>query len=224
MIRSFQKVSIKSLLFIPLLTSTMPPRILLRSLRTIRRPLLPSRRTLATTSTSSFPASKLSLRIPIITTSTILGVGIGLYSLSKISNAETTTQSSKTASGSENRELAVGASRKQGEKSGKAEKQGNRAGGGSSRDNKPGHETNAKKPESGANEESKTGKVKGGHDEKGQPKDETVKNKSGKTTEGKTDETQKGDEHQNEENGDEEQGGAIGKSPLLIMEWGVLIT
>jgi hypothetical protein len=97
--------------------------------------------------------------------------------MSQTSHAE--VQSTKTQPQNENRELTASASRKDAQKEGKAEKSANKAGG-SSQDGKPERAVAEKKPSSGADEDSKTGKVKGGHDESGQPKDDKLKGKGGK--------------------------------------------
>lgn len=88
-------------------------------------------------------------------------------------------QSSKTQPQNENRELSASASRKAASEPGKAEKEAHKSGG-SSHDNKPESAVGAKKPESGADEDSQTGKFKGGHDEQGKPKDERLKGKAGR--------------------------------------------
>lgn len=71
------------------------------------------------------------------------------------------------------------ASRKAAEHPGKAEKRGHSEGG-SSQDHQPERRVAERKPESAADEGSKTGKFRGGHDESGQPRDERLRSKSGK--------------------------------------------
>ena len=150
----------------------MPPRLaVLRSIRIYRQPFMLPRRTLTT---NSFPASY-SLRIPMITAATILGVGVGLYSFSRVSNAE--TQSLRTIPGNLNREATTKSSRKQIERPGNTEKEGNQ-GDVSIQDNKSRIVVDSKKPEPGDNEDSKSGKVKGTHDDSRQLKHERLKNDS----------------------------------------------
>jgi hypothetical protein len=110
--------------------------------------------------------------------------------------------------------LTAAASRKAGEKEGKTA--ANKAGG-SPQDHKAARGVTDEKPEDGASGESRTGKVKGGHDESGQPKDERIrKAKSGEKSEGKSEEKKDGTEKKNEgesegqDEGEEEQRGAVG--------------
>jgi hypothetical protein len=173
------------------------PFPLLRSLRTTRR-ITPPRRPFTTT---TFRPSAKSFRLPIITGTVVLGLGVGLYSLSRESHAE--IQSSKIVSGKENREGTARVSRKR-EQRGNAVKESNQLGG-SSQDNKPSIAVSSKKSDSEADEDSKPEKIKGGHHDSGQPKDERINSKSGNP------ETMEGDTI--EENQDEvEAGGPIGIS------------
>jgi hypothetical protein len=110
-----------------------------------------------------------------ITAATILGIGIGLYSFSRVSNAE--TQSLRSIPGNLNREVTAKTSRKQTERPGNAEKEGNQADG-SIQDNNSRIVVDSKKPEPGDSNDS--GKAKGGLDESRQLKDERLKNDSEK--------------------------------------------
>jgi mitochondrial intermembrane space import and assembly protein 40 len=130
--------------------------------------------------------------------------------MSQASHAE--VQSTKTQPQNENRELSASASRKDAQKEGKAEKSANKAGG-SSQDGKPERAVAEKNPSSGADEDSKTGKVKGGHDESGQPKDDKLKGKGGKIEkdekkkeEHSTKDEEKQADSQDEEDEEEQQG------------------
>src|SRR5208282_6688065 len=95
-----------------------------------------------TFTTASFTSK--SLRIPIITGTAVLGIGVGVFLLSRVSHAE--TQSSKHMSGNENRELTARTSRKSTDTTGRAEKEANKAGG-LSQDNEPGLSVESKKSE-----------------------------------------------------------------------------
>lgn len=128
-----------------------------------------------------------------------------MYSLSRVSNAE--THFSKTSSINENREWTVGVSKKQHEQSGKAEKERNKSGG-SIQDNKPGLAVSPEKAELNTDNDSKTEKIKSGHDESGQPKDEEL-------ISGTPEEMQQGNE--DDEDDEEEEGPQpIGTSLLMV--------
>jgi hypothetical protein len=80
-----------------------------------------------------------------------------------------------------------------------------------------------KKPASGANEDSKTGKVKGGHDESGQPKDDKLKGnqKGGKTEgkkDGKSDKESKSEKPEDDEENEEEDKGQQAFGNTLWLE------
>ena len=189
----------------------MPPRIILpRSLCPIRSSILPRR----TFTTTSFPTSK-SVRIPIITGTVVLGVGVGLFSLSRVSHAE--TQPSKALSDRE--ELTARVSRKPIETPGKAE-EANKSGG-SSEDNKHGVAVESKKSKKDPNRDSKTGKLKGGHGESGHPKDDRLAKKSEKETNNSVDEDAEKDdspksEETHNENQEGEEEGEVGRGPVGI--------
>ena len=117
--------------------------------------------------------------------STIL-VTAGLYYLSRPTIAEE-LQSSKIHPGRESRELTASAARKSAQQSGKTGKEGHSAGG-APHHHQPERAVAEEKPESGADKDSRTGEVRGGHDESGQPKDERLRGKGGKATEGKIEE------------------------------------
>lgn len=129
--------------------------------------------------------------------------------MSRATHAE--VQSTKTQPQHENRELTASAARKDVLKEGKAEKTAHQAGG-SSQDGKPERAVAEKKPSSGADEESKTGKIRGGHDESGQPKDEKLRAK-GAAKAGKDDDEKKSEKQEeqdgkqgSQEDDDEEEG------------------
>ena len=135
----------------------------------------------------------------------IFGVGLGMYTLSRTSHAE--TESLKSTSQKGNRGLTAGGYRKQAERPGNSEKEASisRA---SSQDKENGFAVSSTKPEPGLNEDSEVGKIKAGHDESGTPKDNRTKGNSGKE-----DETSKQSEDlakkekdgdMNEESGDNE--------------------
>jgi hypothetical protein len=103
----------------------------------------------------------------------VLGVGIGLFSLSRVSHAE--HQSLKNISSNEDRESTLRASGKLVETSGKAEKGASPFRGPNS-DNKAGLSVESKKPDRSAEKGSNTAKVKDGHDDKSeQSKDDRLK-------------------------------------------------
>ena len=174
----------------------MPPRLPLQSLRCIRAQI--SRRAYATS--TSLPLR--SYRNPLLFGGVVLG--LGTYYLSRPSHAE--VQSTKTQSQNENRELTASASRKAAEKEGKAEKEGHQTGG-SSQDNKPEKAVAEKKPQKGADEDSVTGKVKGGQDESGQPRDEKLRGKGGKISKDEKKDDKKDDKTEDSQNEEQEEQG-----------------
>jgi len=182
----------------------MPPRLpRLHSLRTIRLP--PTiRRPLSTSAANHRIPPSTSHSVPVSFGGVLIGGGLAFYLFSRPSNAE--TQSSKTSSSNENREATAGQSRKAAEKPGKAEKEANKSGG-SSQDNKPGLAVDSKNPEKDSDKDSKTGKIKGGHDESGQPKDEKVKEKAGGNKDGKNDGGNKNEGKGHEKSGSEAEEG-----------------
>jgi hypothetical protein len=147
----------------------MPPRLpILRIPRTLPRSI-PRRQLSTAVPRHSSPV------LPRLLVPTLF-LSAGLYYLSHPTIAEE-PQSSKTHPGRENRELTASASRKVAEQPGKAEKPGNTSGG-SSHHHQPERAVAEEKPESGADEVSRTGKFRGGHDGKGQPRDEKLRDKS----------------------------------------------
>jgi len=188
----------------------MPPRLpRLHSLRTIRLPPL-IRRPLSTSAANPRIPPSTSRSVPVSIGGVLIGGGLAFYLFSHPSNAE--TQSSKTSSANENREATAGQSRKAAENPGKAEKEANKSGG-SSQDNKPGLAVDSKKPEKDADKDSKTGKIKGGHDENGQPKDENLKEKAGGNKDvGKKDGGNKDEGKGHEKSGSEAEEGHEGEN------------
>jgi hypothetical protein len=174
-------------------SSKMPPRLSLGPLRCIRGQI--PRRSYAT----STPLPLRSYRNPLLFGGVVFG--LGTYYLSRPSHAE--VQSTKTQSQNENRELTASASRKAAEKDGKAEKESHQTGR-SSQDNKPEKAVAEKKPQKGADEDSATGKVKGGHDESGQPKDDRLRGKGGKIS--KDDKNDNKNAEKDQQNKDKNQG------------------
>lgn len=166
----------------------MRPRLpqirLIRPIRTIRATVSPRR----PITTASFPPPK-SFRIPVITGTIVLGLGAGLYTLSRPSHAE--TQSLKAMSDNGNRELESRATRKQSEKTGNLEKETTQSRR-STQDRKADRSRPSISPEIEASEDSETRKNKSGHDEKGQPKDDRVTGNSGETD---ADEEDEDEEH-----------------------------
>jgi hypothetical protein len=169
------------------------------SLRFIRPPTILPRRNITTA-----PLPTRSLRTQLA--ATILVVGTGFYAFSRVSHAE--AQSSKTTPANDDREATARRARKEALESGKAEKNANQQGS-TSQDTKPEQQHKSPKPESGADTDSKTGKIKGGHDSDGTPKDEKLK--SGKK-ESKSDKEDK----KSEDESDEQDQGEQAFSILLI--------
>lgn len=191
----------------------MRVRTLVRSFRVIHSPTLFLRRNFTTT-----PHVPRSLRPKqIIATSLLVGAGIYFYTTSQVTLAE--VQSSKTSSANDNREATAQQARKNSEKPGKAEKEANKSGN-SSQDLKAGRQAEEHKPQSGAGDDSKTGKIKGGHDSDGKPKDDKLKS-------GKVDKSEKSDKS-NGTDDEEEEGpqafGILSKMSLIqILRRGRLI-
>jgi hypothetical protein len=101
-------------------------------------------------------------------------------------------------------------------KGGKAEKTAHQAGE-SSQDGKPERAVAEKKPSSGADEESSTGKIRGGHDESGQPKDEKLRAaKAGKDDEKKSEKQEEQDVKQGSQDEDGEEEGQQGQQAFSI--------
>jgi hypothetical protein len=191
--------------------------------RFLRSRQTPRRHSLSTApAPPSFPPQTRFLRIPLIAGSLAFTAGLGFYILSHSSAAE--VQSSKTWSASDNSELTASAGRKEREKEGKAEMSANKAGG-SPRDPKAAKGVRGEKPESGASQDSRTEKVKSGHDDSEQPNHErTRKEKSGGKSVGKSEqkeEEKKGDAKEKKEgttgakeDGEEPQG-AVGTATVF---------
>jgi len=155
------------------------------------------------------------VRNPLLFGAVVLGTG--LYYMSRATHAE--VQSTKTQPQHENRELTASAARKDVLKEGKAEKTAHQAGG-SSQDGKPERAVAEKKPSSGADEEAKTGKIRGGHDESGQPKDEKLRAKgaakAGKDDEKKSEKQEEQDGKHGSQDDDGEEEGQEGQQAFSI--------
>lgn len=210
----------------PPISATMPPRLpAMRIASRVLRPRQPLVHRPYSTAPPPLPSplQTRSLRIPLIAGALGFTTGLLFYTLSHSSTAE--VQSSKTSSAHENRELTASASRKAGEEEGKTA--ANKAGG-SPQDHKAARGVGYEKPEDGASGESRTGKVNGGHDESGQPKDERIrKAKSGEKSEKMKEEKKDGAEKKKEgesegqDEGDEEQRGAVGIAAAFsgVLTW-----
>jgi hypothetical protein len=105
-------------------------------------------------------------------------------------------QLSKTSSASENCETTEVQAKKNAGKPGKAENEANKSRS-SSQDLKAGQQAEKNKQQSGSDEDSKTGKVKGGYDSDGKPKDDKLKSGNADKSE-KLDKLDGSDEDQEE--------------------------
>ena len=136
--------------------------------------------------------------------------------MSRATHAE--VQSTKTQPQHENRELTASAARKDVLKEGKAEKTAHQTGG-SSQDGKPERAVAEKKPVSGADEEAKTGNIRGGHDESGQHKDEKLRAKgaqAGKDDDKSSEKQEEQDGKQGSQEDEEEEEGQQGQQAFSI--------